>query len=273
MLSPSLTTVVCDAHVHIYDCFDLDDFFDHAWRNLKLHAQSSSGQNDMCAVLMLTETQKDHWFLRLGNDQSAASRWSFHNTSEPDSLLARDDKGHKLFVISGRQIVTAENLEVLALATDKRLPDGKPIPDVVEWAISNNAIPVIPWGFGKWWGKRGDVLSSLLNSVPAGELSLGDNSGRPWLLGKPGHFKVAEITHRRILPGSDPLPFPSEAWRPGSAGFYFNGFIDASEPARCLRDYLADPDTTIGTYMRCERLIPFVRNQVAMQIRKRRPKK
>jgi len=272
MSSHSPTTIICDAHVHIYDCFNLDDFLDSAWSNIHLHAQSQCIQNDICAVLLLTETHKDHWFLKLINHESPAVRWSFHKTSEPASLLARDSTGHKIYIISGRQIVTAENLEVLALATASELPDGKPVSSVVEWAIRNNAIPVIPWGFGKWWGNRGKILSSLLNSFPAEVLFLGDNSGRPWILGRPDHFKVAETEQRRILPGSDPLPFPSEAWRPGSVGFYFSGVFDANTPAKCLHDYLADPNTKIGTYMHCERLIPFIRNQAAMQIRKRTSK-
>jgi len=261
--------VLCDAHVHIYDCFDLDHFLDNAWNNFYQQAQSRSSQTDFCAVLLLTEAKQDHWFLKLKNNESPEGNWLFHETNESASLLAKDVNGRKILIINGRQIVTSENLEVLALATTNELPDGEPITSVVEWAISNDAIPVIPWGFGKWWGSRGNVLSKLLDSFSADELYLGDNSGRPWFLGKPSHFAVAESEQRRILPGSDPLPFQSEAWRPGSVGFFFTGSFDANAPAQCLRDQLKDPNTTIGTYMHCERLMPFARNQVAMQIKKR----
>ena len=269
MSSSSSTTFLCDSHVHIYDCFDLGLFFDSAWHNFYQQAKLLSSQTDFSSVLLLTEAKQDQWFSKLGQNESPAGSWTFHKTSESCSLFAQNADGHKILVINGRQIVTSENLEVLALATASELPDGSPINSVVEWVINNNAIPVIPWGFGKWWGIRGKVLSRLLDSFPADELFLGDNSGRPWLLGKPGHFSVAEREQRHILPGSDPLPFPSESRRPGSVGFFFTGTVDNNTPAKCLRDSIKDPNTTIGTYMHCERLFPFFRYQVAMQVKKR----
>jgi len=270
MPSSLSTLFLCDSHVHIYDCFDLDLFFDSSWNNFYHQAQLQFPQTDFCAILLLTEAKLDHWFLKLRGNQTPAGNWSFHETNESSSLFAQNTDGHKILIINGRQIVTSENLEVLALATTNELPDGKPIASVVEWAINNDAIPVIPWGFGKWWGSRGRVLTRLLDSFSADELFLGDNSGRPWFLGKPSHFAVAESEQRRILPGSDPLPFQSESKRPGSVGFSFTGTLDINAPAKCLRDLLKDPNTTIATYMHRERLIPFVRNQVAMQIKKRR---
>lgn len=269
MPQSSQTTVLCDAHVHIYDCFDVDLFLDSAWHNFYQQAQLLFTPTNFCAVLLLTEAKQDHWFLELRENTSATSNWTFNETNEPDSLFAQDMNGHRILIINGRQIVTAENLEVLALALSNELPDGKPIDGVVEWVIHNNGIPVIPWGFGKWWGHRGNVLSKTLNSFSADELFLGDNSGRPWFLGEPKHFTVAVNEHRRILPGSDPLPFSSEAWRPGSVGFYFTGEFDENTPAKCMRDNLKNPSTIIDNYMQLERLLPFLRNQLAMQIKKR----
>lgn len=269
MSSLSPTTVLCDAHVHIYDCFDINLFFDSAWRNFYQQAQSLESQTNFSAVLLLSEAKQDHWFLKLKENKSPASNWSFHETNEPTSLLAQHTNGHEILIINGRQIVTSENLEVLALATTEVLADGKPISDVVDWVINKDAIAVIPWGFGKWWGSRGDILSDILIHFTADQLYLGDNSGRPWFLGKPKHFDLAESEQRRILPGSDPLPFASETKRPGSVGFYFTGAFDKDTPAKCMRDHLKNPSTTIDNYMHRERLAPFIRNQLAMQIKKR----
>jgi len=269
MPSPLSTLILCDSHVHFYDCFDLDHFLDSAWNNFLKQAQLKQKQNNFIAVLMLTEAKQDHWFLKLQENEGQSVKWSFHKTDEPESLYAVDKDGHRILIINGRQIVTSENLEVLALATADKLEDGKPIIHVIEWVKDNNAIPVIPWGFGKWWGNRGHLLSEVLESFPGRDVLLGDNSGRPWFLGKPDHFKKANAEQRRILPGSDPLPFSSEAWRPGSVGFYFFGDLDELVPAKSLREYLKNPQTNISNYMHCERLIPFIRNQVAMQIRKR----
>ena len=261
--------ILCDAHVHYYDCFDLDYFLNCAWDNFYRQAQLSQKQDEFIAVLMLTEAKQDNWFLELKENTCQSNTWSFQETSELESLFAVDKDGHRIVIINGRQIVTSENLEVLALATPDTLDDGKPITDVIEWVKDKGAIAVVPWGFGKWWGNRGRILSKVLESFSRDEVFLGDNSGRPWFLGWPDHFKKANREHRRIFPGSDPLPFSSEAWRPGSCGFYFIGSLEEASPAKSLRDHLSDPKTNIINYMHCERLIPFVKNQVAMQIKKR----
>lgn len=269
MLSIPSTLVLCDSHVHFYDCFDLDYFLNSAWDNFYRQAQSKQKQDDFIAALMLTEAKQDHWFLKLKENKHQSQIWSFQETAEPESLIAIDKEGHRILIINGRQIVTSENLEVLALATADKLEDGNPIIDVIEWVKEKAAIPVVPWGFGKWWGNRGRIVSNVLETFSRDEVFLGDNSGRPWFLGQPAHFKKANSEQRRIFPGSDPLPFNSEAGRPGSVGFYFAGTLDEAAPAKSLREYLNNPKTKITSYMHCERLLPFVKNQVAMQIKKR----
>jgi hypothetical protein len=269
MSSTPSTLILCDSHVHFYDCFDLDHFLDSAWSNFYQQAKLQKKQDEFTAVLLLSEAKQDHWFLKLKANEYRSTAWIFQETNEPVSIYAENKAGNKILIINGRQIVTSENLEVLTLAVSDKLEDGQPITRVIEWAKDNNAIPVIPWGFGKWWGKRGRILSKALESCSSDEVLLGDNSGRPWFLGQPSHFKKANSEQRRILPGSDPLPFASEEWRPGSVGFSFSGSLDEAAPAKSLREYLKDPKTDIINYMHCERLIPFLRNQVAMQVRNR----
>jgi hypothetical protein len=268
MLSPSPRLILCDSHVHFYDCFELDDFLNCAWKNFYLQAKSQQ-QDEFTAVLLLTEAKEDHWFLKLKQNQYHSATWSFLQTEEAESLYAVGKDGRKILIINGRQIVTSENMEVLALVTSEKLEDGKPMTQVIDWVKDNNAIPVIPWGFGKWWGNRGHILSKVLQSYGSDEVLLGDNSGRPWFLGQPNHFKRAGSEQRRILPGSDPLPFASESWRPGSVGFYFTACLDDSSPAKSMREHLKSTKISFTNYMRCERLLPFIRNQVAMQVRNR----
>ncbi len=269
MLTTHHSLILCDSHVHFYPCFDIDRFLDSAWDNFYLQCRLRQDHHEFVAVLMLTEAKQNQWFQELKENRYKSTKWTFQGTNEPESLYARAENGNRLIIINGRQIVTSENLEVLALATSSSIEDGNPISDVIEWAKTNKSIPVVPWGFGKWWGLRGDILTRVLDSFSVDEVFLGDNSGRPWFLGIPKHFKKADRERRRILPGSDPLPFASESTRPGSVGFYFTGRLDEANPASSLRDYLYNPETVITNYMHCERLITFIRNQVAMQIRKR----
>lgn len=266
----SSSLVLCDAHVHIYDCFDHDVFFDATRTNFNQKAVALNQSTSYIPVLLLSEAKQDRWFSKLKENLSSARNWSFSPTDEPTSLTAQHTDGYQITIINGRQIVTEENIEVLALATNKILTDGKPAEEVIDWAIDNNAIIVIPWGFGKWWGKRGKVVLDILKKYPPEHVFLGDNSGRPWFLGKPKHFGLAENEQRHILPGSDPLPFSSETARPGSVGFYFTNDFDRNSPAKCIHNYLKKPTATIENYMHLENLLPFLKNQFAMQIKKRK---
>jgi hypothetical protein len=130
------------------------------------------------------------------------------------------------------------------------------------------AVPVIPWGFGKWMGTRGKIVRDLLELARKTDIFLGDNGGRPAFLPRPVHFNSAESLGIRILPGSDPLPFSSEYWRPGSFGFLVEGAMNHEHPGKDLGYILLDPNTLPKPYGKLENPYRFFRNQIAMQIRK-----
>jgi hypothetical protein len=268
----SQSKTFCDTHVHIYDCFELESLLDGAAENFR-QAAEVAGTDQYESVIMLTEISGDDRFTRMAESAAEGERsdtgWSFSPTSEPESLVADREGRHTLLIIAGRQIITKEKLEILALATTFRCPDGRPADEVIEAINAAGGIAVAPWGVGKWWGKRGRFMSSLLQHFPADQLALGDNSGRPWFMRSPAHFETARQQSRRILPGSDPLPFPTEARRAGSVGCVLDYAVDAERPAADLRNGLADSARAVTPYMRYERLLPFLRNQVRMQLRKK----
>jgi len=263
---------ILDAHVHIYDCFDPDTLLDGAIVNFR-KAAKNAGISKYTAVIMLTETANDDYFARFSGASGVAdlpgNAWSFGATSEAESLRAIHRDGHELLVVAGRQIVTSEKLEILALATLSRFVDGQPATDVVEKINAVGGIAVAPWGVGKWWGKRGHLISELMQQFSPQQLAIGDNSGRPWFMHMPTHFRVAERQSRRILPGSDPLPFAREATRVGSVGCVLRHPIDELKPAESIKRVLIEPGATVEPYMKHESLLPFLKNQIAMQLRKR----
>ena len=275
--------ILIDAHVHIYECFDLETFLDSALKNFKAEAARCGQEDSFTALLLLTETAKENWFHRLtgyaggqsGTGTKSVGNWTFHRTNENSSLHARCGSTQDVFLIAGRQIVTAEHLEVLALATARTFRDGSPVMELIEAVKKSGAIPVIPWGFGKWIGKRGMVLTKTLNSPEASGLFIGDNANRPALWPQPSHFKLAASKGIRVLPGSDPLPFASEYWRPGSFGFSVHGSIIPEHPGRDLKRILLDATKRFEPYGHFEHPWRFFRNQSAIQIikhlRKRKP--
>ena len=223
--------ILADAHVHIYPCFDLTDFLESALLNFQAYHQASESAPDFTSVLFLTETRNENYFRELkqigrsqGNAQALLPDWTIATTDEDCSLYARSPDSRGAYVLAGRQLVTAENLEVLALATTEDLQDGLPLEATIREVADRGGIPVIPWGFGKWFGRRGKLLADLLNEEQLPTLFLGDNGGRPAFWSRPPLFARAERQGLRILPGTDPLPFASQSHRPGKFGFALTGF-------------------------------------------------
>ncbi len=271
--------ILADAHVHIYDCFDLPVFLNAAVLNFSTEASRLNNGSRFSAVLFLTETSNDNKFKQIWEsinghtDKNIIPDWTFHHTKENCSIYAKRNDGRDLFIMAGRQIVTAENLEVLALATDKFIEDGYPLMDTIGKTLQADAVPVIPWGAGKWLGRRGEILEEYLKASDEQCLFLGDNGGRPAFWSCPSHFSLAEIRGIRILPGSDPLPFEHECHKAGSFGFFIKDSIIPDYPAMTIKGLLQEPATRIETYGHLERPHLFIRNQILMQMLKRRHKK
>jgi len=213
---------------------------------------------------MQEETKKGN--NRVGGGQTDDYR--VFATEEDESLRIQKMDGASLFLISGRQIVTAERLEVLALSTVSEIPDGLPLEETVAEVEKNGALPVIPWGFGKWIGRRGRILKRFMEEVSRPSFFLGDNGGRPAFLPEPALFPFGRERGIRILPGSDPLPYPSETDRAGSFGFALRVPLDPGRPSHGIRTSLADHATCPEPYGRLETPFRFLRNQVAMQMMK-----
>lgn len=277
--------ILIDAHVHLYNCFDLDCFLDSALENFSTSARDRNSSDRFTSLLLLTETSSDRYFQKLSRsvqkrtesthlpDRPSLKKWTIRLTQENCSLYAHLEDARGLYIIAGRQIVTAENLEVLALATEQDIEDGQPLETTIERTIAAGGIPVIPWGFGKWIGRRGKILSNLLEEHQFPVLFLGDNSGRPVFWSRPPLFKQAERLGMRVLPGTDPLPFASESFRPGTFGFALQGQLDPEKPARSLKQLLLEKETQIQAYGSLENPWRFIRNQIAMQIVKRQRRK
>jgi len=270
-LSAAPSLVVADAHVHVHDCYEPARSFAAAWAQLSAAARGEAFH----AALLLSESAGEDFF---GRARALAARgeplgnWRIEATGEAESLSAsRGDA--RLYLIAGRQIACAEDLEVLALATPERMADGEPIRDVLRWARDAGALPVIPWGAGKWLFARGALLHALLLESRGSELYLGDESGRPGLWPTPRLLAEGAALGVRNLPGTDPLPFPHESERAGSFGFRMRLSdamrFDAGRPAASLRAAVR-AGAPIEPFGSLERPLRFLRNQVAMQLRKRR---
>lgn len=263
--------LLVDAHVHIYDCFDINTLLDAAVRNFKHAAKEKFDlENGFTGVLLLTETSRDNWFQQssLLNDRG---HWQLESTPDNAVLKARPltgnaEKENIIYIMAGRQIITAEGLELLALATDSVFKDGSSIAFALSAVREQDAIPVLPWAVGKWLGKRGKLLSGLLAAEAHSDLCLGDNSGRPIFWRNPLHFRQARKMNMCILPGTDPLPFAREADRVGSFGFMMRGKLTNTQPLADFKQLLRNNALQITAYGRLESPFRFIANQLRLRV-------
>jgi len=268
--SSSLESIAVDAHVHIHPCFDLDGFLDRAAENLT-GSGSTTEHGGPCGMLLLTESSGQQVFRRLreGTEGAGGGRWIFHPTGEPCSLSARDPAGREMVLVGGRQVATAERLEVLALGCDAGFEDGRDLRSTLRAVRGAGALPVVPWGFGKWWFGRGRIVAALIDDEEPADFFLGDNSGRPALGRRHPLFDRASRRGIRVLPGSDPLPFAGQERKVGRFGLRVFGRPDPDRPAEWLKDRLRRSQVRIESYGRGENLGAFVRDQIVLRLRKR----
>lgn len=257
--------IIADAHVHFHDCFNLSTFLSSALKNF---SRDGSQTVDRTSALFLTESAGKNVFQALADaaqDPCSADGWTWQRTQEECSLYAYNSQRQGVFLLAGRQIVTQENLEILALITNRRFEDGCSLESTVQKIWAAGSIPVIPWGVGKWMGQRGALLTEFLATSPF-PVFLGDNSGRPVFWRKPPHFKQAQAKGWQILPGTDPLPLASEASRPGSFGFTVSGTLSPEKPGEQMKQILLNPETQPQPYGALESPWRFVRNQMAVRL-------
>jgi hypothetical protein len=266
---PLAGTFLIDAHVHCHAGTAPAAFLDHAARNLASAARGE-GLAPAAGWLLFTEMAGDHAFAALRAGAGELPGWRLEPTFEAVSLLAHGAGDFPLVLVAGRQIVTAEGLEVLALAAPGPFADGQELAATVAAVRAAGGQAVLPWGFGKWWGARGKALTTFLEGAAPGAVFLGDNRGRPALAAPPRPFALAADRGILSLPGSDPLPLAAERDAVGRYGFVIEGAVDPARPAagllRLLRGLVRQP----RAFGRRQRLAPFLARQIAMQWRKRR---
>jgi hypothetical protein len=270
-----------DAHVHLHPCYDPDELLDHAYANLAAAAQEGRIALPPAYFLLLAECAPDEGFAALkalarsdpAHPAPASSafplhRWVVAPTEESISVRVGDGE-RALHIIAGRQVACREGLEVLVLGTTRRFADGRPIREILRETDALGVPRVIPWGPGKWFFRRGQLLRELIEEFRKPTLFLGDEGGRPVFWSYPQPFGQAERLGVRDLPGTDPLPFAHDVGKVGRMGLRVPIELDADRPGASLLAALTQLGTPLERFATLEPPLRFVRNQIGMQLRKR----
>lgn len=115
-----------------------------------------------------------------------------------------------LYILPGRQLITSENIELLALSCSVPLIEGQTAQQTVKTILAAGGVPVVAWSPGKWFFNRGRVVANLLQSTPRKRLLIGDTSLRPLGWGLPSLIRRGARAGFGVVAGSDPLPFAGE---------------------------------------------------------------
>ncbi len=231
------SAMLVDAHVHFHPCYNPAVFLDAAKHNFADAAGRLGLPRNTPGCLLLAECAWHHAFHGFANGTllDSTSPWRTELTDDPRVLIACCNNQPTLLLVAGRQIITAEGLEVLALACDRAFPDGAPIEAVLTSVAACDAITVLPWGFGKWWGARGRKVKAILNSSWAQHIHVGDNGNRPQASREPTLLRHARRRGIAVLPGSDPLRLAWHQTRAGRYGFVLEMEEPFNSPAAILQ--------------------------------------
>jgi len=228
--TPSL---IADTHVHLYECYDLD----RALAGLADRLRELDP--DACRAGFLAERTDCDFFARLwARAGERVGRFWVERGPEEDVLLLAEDGKTPLYLFAGRQVVTRERIEVLALATRGPFSDGRPVRETLKEIRDAGGVPVLSWAPGKWFFGRGRVISALIEEGEPGRFLLGDTTLRPAGWPEPRLMGRAAGRGFGIVAGSDPLPFAGEERILGAYAARLSGRFDPAAPVASVRRIL-----------------------------------
>jgi hypothetical protein len=251
-----------DAHVHFHDALRVAPTLEAAAMNFKAVGRRVDG---FLGVLLLTQSNTERVFETL-QESPRAGDWQLGPASDETETLIAHRGSESIAVVCGRQLRTAEGLEVLALGTRASFPDGLPLAHAIASVQDSGAITVLPWGFGKWLGERGRQIEQAFARGAPERLFAGDNGGRVESLPMPRLIRKSAARGFRVLPGSDPFPFAGDHRRVGGFGFMAATELPLSAPWKALRTWILESTGSPSPYGRGCDPLRFVFNQVGIQL-------
>ncbi|MDM8541022.1 hypothetical protein QUF90_08030 [Desulfococcaceae bacterium HSG9] len=232
--------LIADTHIHLYPCYDLITAFDNLRLNLQKLAPAAS------RAAFFSERSDCNYFagIRDGSVKVISDDFRIEPLDEKDGLVLIEKNDSVLYLFPGRQIVSAERIEILALTTDMAIDDDLPAQDVLNAVTDAGGVPVLSWAPGKWMFKRKNVISELINSFSPDKMLIGDTSLRPTLWKEPLLMRKAVKKGFSVLAGSDPLPFIGDEKYLGRYGSILNGPFDINKPVSSIRKLLISSAAT-----------------------------
>jgi len=254
--------ILLDAHYHLYACHDRA----RSLRTLSRNLAALARPGDVCAACFL-EPAGGHVFAGFPDDGPLAEGVHGRRLS-PACMQCTVEGQSPVWLYAGRQFVTDERLEVLALGAWDDAANGQPAGVAIERIRQCGGIPVLPWGAGKWWGRRGAVVRQLLHTLAPDSVWVGDSAMRPRGWPEPDLIRLADERGFPLVAGSDPLPIAGDERWAGRYAVKVDVPFDADRPMAWLDDGPAlKPELFMRTGQRCQPLAFALRQWRLQQLR------
>lgn len=251
-----------DTHCHYYPCYPIAEFWDHAWENFSVSA------SEPAPIVCLTDLEGTHWFqdIREQTDKQLVCDWQVDAGDDLASFSVRSHDKH-IRVVSSRQVNSLEGLEVLVIGSTEDIPARKPIDYYIEQFSADYTV-ILPWGFGKWLGRRGKIIEGLIQQLNDRQVMLGDNGGRPLVWSRIAAFEQAKNEGVPILPGSDPLPLANQLSRVAALGIELNSHLPVDMPlSKALTQALKTQGKNVQAFGSHRSLTGIILDQIALRMR------
>lgn len=253
----------------------INRLLDAAWKNFT-HVSKELLPSPFSYVLMLAEGKQNDVFSTLfakskttAAPSDPSKGWDFVQTKETNSVIARQDE-KSIIIIAGRQLISSEQLELLALFCPQIFKDNNhSLQKLAQLVSDEGGIPLLAWGVGKWMGKRRKIIEGFMTNPPVPHYFVGDNGNRPVFWPYPRLLTHAQQQGIVSIAGSDPLPLKNHELRAGSYGGHIEGeSLNDTTPAEILKKILLN-SPRIVSYGRRAGLITSFNDQIQANLRKR----
>ena len=230
-----MSTILFDAHAHLYPSYSLRDFFLQAHKNLSSLIAPLTPTDTLS--LCLTERSQEGYYQKLKNGDISLGD-SFSITQIEGALqISSSDWVSPLLIFPGKQTSTHERLEIHALFTEQDFEDNLSWDDSLSAVFKSDALVALPWAPGKWLGGRGTLVSASLEATSP-SIVVSDTALRPNLFPQPSQFTFCRSHNIPIICGTDPLPLPGEEHRVGRYATRIEGNFEGQLSGPTLRSLI-----------------------------------
>ncbi|NNE07352.1 MAG: hypothetical protein HKN20_02195 [Gemmatimonadetes bacterium] len=202
--------LLIDTHYHLYPSHRAGVAVRSLLANLDTIRRTGPGtendtEDDLAAILLAIDATDPLAALLKNRDSLHREGITLESDSARGMLTcARDGITATLF--PGRQFLSTERIEVIALGEMPAPAAAAPLSHILASIEDAGCVAVVPWSPGRWTGKRGRIVNDALAKRERGGVLLGEIALRP-------AFAPATRVHRGagkrgapFLYGTDPLP-------------------------------------------------------------------